>query len=253
VLAHPQFSISSPGFGAQPYEFLAEVSCEGRARLILRGDSDSGQALGIWQVAWKAQAKIAASVGLGFWTRPVMFSWPSDGDYYTGGVVHLTRGDHWDVVGHEMGHAIFDLGRLGVMAGGQHKIDECYTEALALSEGWASFFSAFVSLSRDDPDARFEFLVPRRAPIRIENVPADVCAGESNEWRVAAFFWDLLDTHADGETLERSFEELWRPLEGGLVGSSSQAVRRLVNQGVVSQDQAALVWRLNFLLSSNPD
>ena len=75
---------------------------------------------------------------------------------------------------HEIGHAIYDQADIGVSGGGRHRIDECYTNALALSEGWATFFAGWLNLRLNDQDARFEFLVPRRAPIRLENIPSDL-------------------------------------------------------------------------------
>ena len=159
----------------------------------------------------------------------------------------LTRGDHWDVVGHEMGHAIYDLGQLGGMQGGEHKIDECYSATLALSEGWASYFSAFVSVDRDDPDAKFEFMVPRRAPLRFENIPQDVCAGETNEWRVTGFFWDLFDQHEDGESVTQDFAALWAPLAGSRVQSATEAAKLLEGRLGLPGDVIRQVWLQNFL------
>jgi len=227
-----------------PYSVVADLPCQGTQELVFQQESVAGQALGIWQVAERARHKLEGAIGLGFWNRKIEFSWPDDGDYYSWGVVHLTRGDHWDVVGHEMGHAIYDLGGIGAMGGGQHKIDECYTEALALSEGWASFFSAWVNLKLDDADARFEYLVPRRAPIRIENVPEDVCKGQKNEWRVSGFFWDLIDTHDDGEVQAESFARMWRSLEGTRVPTAGAARDRMISGGV-SADFLKVIWALN--------
>ena len=246
-LKDSSFLIASSSYGTRPYRLVAEVACEGLTRLVMKSDSDSGQALGIWQVAARAKLKLQASVGLGFWKRPIIFVWPGDGDYYSGGVVTISRGDHWDVVGHEMGHAIYDFGEIGASQGGQHKIDECYSAALALSEGWASFFSAFVSVDLRDPDAKFEFMVPRRAPIRLESIPADVCAGMENEWRVTGFFWDLLDQHSDGESVEQSFASLWQPLQGSMVPSAADAAKRLEARGVLPRGVLQQVWQQNFL------
>ncbi|MFP5501741.1 MAG: hypothetical protein ACLGIN_04575, partial [Candidatus Sericytochromatia bacterium] len=97
--------------------------------------------------------------------------------------------------------------------GGPHKIDECYSGGLAWSEGFASFFSAVISIRRDDPDAKFEYMVPRRKPIRIENVPDDVCEGYTNEWRVSSALWDLYDTNEDGtDRVALSFKTIWGAL-----------------------------------------
>ncbi|NDD90648.1 hypothetical protein EBZ37_00965, partial [bacterium] len=129
----------------------------------------------------------------------------------------------------------------------QHKIDECYSPTLAFSEGWASYFSAFVSVASDDPDAKFEFMVPRRAPIRFETIPADVCAGEENEWRVTGFFWDLFDKNSDGESVEQGFASLWAPLEGSRVSSSSGAAKRFEARAVLPRGELEQLWRKNFL------
>lgn len=146
-----------------------------------------------------------------WWTVQLKTVWPQNGNYYSWKTVNLSDADHWDVNGHEIGHAMTDIGTNSSMGGGQHKIDECYTENLAWSEGFATFLSSVVSLDKSDPDAKFEFLVPRRAPIRQENVPTDVCNGQKNEWRVGATIWDLYDTHIDGEdNISIPFKTIWQ-------------------------------------------
>jgi hypothetical protein len=158
---------------------------------------------------------------LSWWRRPFKVVWPGDGDYYSSfsKTITLTDAAAWDVVLHELGHAVQDGAMSPAAAGGAHKIDECYSAALAWSEGWATYFAGAVALDAADPDARFEFLVPRRAPIRLENVPADVCAGPSNEWRVAAALWDLTDRHADGEDSILPFRAVWEAGKSGRTGS----------------------------------
>lgn len=227
------------------YQIQNEVPCKGAIQLIFKSDSLSGQAVGIWNIAYTAQIKLDRSVGLNFWKRKVEFVWPAEADYYNFGEVHISRGDHWDVVGHELGHAIYDLGKLGAFGGGPHKIDECYSEALALSEGWASYFSAWLKVDPKDADAKFEFIVPRRAPIRFENIPADVCEGSSNEWRVTGFFWDLFDLNNDEESLEQSFAQLWNPLYNSRVANAESAMRKLIASGI-SAERVESIWRLNF-------
>jgi hypothetical protein len=227
------------------YRISTDLPCTGTAQLLFKSDSDAGQPLGIWQIATRARAALNAFIGLTFWRSRITFAWPGDGDYYSGGTVNLTRGDYWDVVGHEMGHAIYDLGGLGRFGGGQHKIDECYSTALALSEGWASFFSAWISINPNDPDAKFEYMVPRRAPIRFETIPADVCKGETNEWRVTGFFWDLVDLHQDGEAMNESFARLWNAMKGSRVGSASEAMIRLEKAGIDINGLRG-TWTLNF-------
>lgn len=242
ALSHSKFSVQGDN-GVYQLEF--DAACGTRTRAVFLEDSNAGQATGIWEIAQKAHQKLSQFVDMSFWNRPITFVWPGDGDYYQWGSVHITRGDHWDVVGHEMGHAIYDLAQVGGMAGGMHKIDECYGETLALSEGWASYFAAWVSVDLMHPDAQFEHLVPRRAPIRFENVPADVCNGPSNEWRVTAFFWDLIDLHDDGERSQASFTRVWNVLRGSRVSTANHAYSRLKQAGM---DSALLeiVWRLSF-------
>lgn len=145
-----------------------------------------------------------------WWKVQLKTVWPQNGNYYSWNTVNLSDADHWDVNGHEIGHAMTDIGTNSSMGGGQHKIDECYGENLAWSEGFATFLSSVISLEKNDPDAKFEFLVPRRAPIRQENVPADVCKGQKNEWRVGATIWDLYDTHEDGDDkIAIPFKTIW--------------------------------------------
>ena len=243
-LSHSHFKIR--GKGNSPYSIdLKNVECGQHITWVARSESHSGQALTIWRVAVAAYNKLKHSIGLGFWERPIEFEWPSGGDYYFFDTVHLTRGDFWDVVGHEMGHAIYDQARLGRMGGGAHKIDECYSTTLALSEGWASFFSAWVMIDLNDHDAKFPYMVQRRAPIRIENVPSDVCAKETNEWRVTSFFWDLIDLNNDAEAIELAFPVAWEAMRDQGFGSLSQIVQELERRGT-SREWLNIVWALNF-------
>jgi hypothetical protein len=162
----------------------------------------------------------------GWWKKPLTVVWPGGADYFEPGAwtLHLTDASAWDVVLHELGHAVMDGAMDARTSGGSHKIDECYSAGLAWSEGWATFFAGAVRLSPDDPDAKFEFLVPRRAPIRLENVPADVCRGPHNEWRVAAGLWDIYDRHPDeGDAAVLPFRTLWTGVTGGVTRSVGDA------------------------------
>lgn len=166
----------------------------------LNPDTENAKAAWIHDVYLQSMALFAReNVSLNWWQRQIQTVWPGRGNYYISDTVNLTGAEQWDVNGHEIGHAIYHQALNAASRGGQHKIDECYQDTLALSEGFASFFSAAVQLDKNDPDARFDqYLVPRRAPIRIENVPEDVCAGPANEWRVSSVFWDVFDSHEDG-------------------------------------------------------
>ncbi len=237
--------------GSSPYRLRTSIDCGTRTVLRFAEAGDSGQALSIWRIAHLGMTKLDSAIGLNFWNKPIEFVWPEDGDYYSFGTVHISRGDHWDVVGHEMGHAIYDLGRLGAFGGGSHKIDECYSEALALSEGWASYFSAWLSVALDDADAKFEYMVPRRAPLRFENVPLDVCNGPTNEWRVTSFLWDLIDLSDDGEKSEESFAVLWRALQGTRT-SGIRSAAGLIERSGFSKEWMNLIWDLNFRTPRSP-
>ena len=241
-LENPRFRIVS---GNAPYELVLKIRCGVEQRFVFDEATPAGQAIGIWQTAAAGERKLAESVGLQFWKRTIDFEWPAKGDYYSMDRVRITRGDHWDVVGHEMGHAIYDQAGIGVFGGGQHYIDQCYTEAMAISEGWASFYSAWVALSLADPDARFEYMVPRRAPIRIENIPADVCGKQTNEWRAAGFFWDLVDLHEDGEGEAAPFARLWTDTLGARASSVGKVKARLIQKGW-SPERLETIWKLNF-------
>ncbi|MBI5201988.1 MAG: hypothetical protein HY925_10410 [Elusimicrobia bacterium] len=167
-------------------------------------------------------AMLRQRVGTDWWTKTLSVNWPEDSDYFSswGFSLHLSRAEAWDVVLHELGHAVMHLSMRAASAGGSHKIDECYSPALAWSEGWATFFAASVRLDPADPDAKFEYLVPRRAPIRLERVPEDVCRGQANEWRVAAALWDLYDSNPDGsDTGSLPFARLWSAWGGKSMGS----------------------------------
>lgn len=241
-----RIQIRTGGFAGTVYTIRYSIRCDADQTFVFESEKPEGQATTIWHVGQTAYQKLNQSVDLNFWKSVITFAWPSNGDYYNFNTVHITRGDYWDVVGHELGHAIYDQAKIGGMQGGQHKIDECYSGTLALSEGWASYFSAWLSVGLDDADAKFEFLVPRRAPIRFENIPTDVCTSEKNEWRVTGFFWDLVDLNSDGEEITETFGKVWNSLLGKRISTTSEAIPHLQNAGF-EQHILALVWVLNFL------
>jgi hypothetical protein len=241
-LSHEKFRIKQ---SRGEYSLNIGAHCGLHNRFVFLSDSPAGQAMGIWRIAFGAVYKLSQTVGLDFWRRTTTINWPGSADFYRWGSVHLTRGDHWDVVGHELGHAIYDMADIGRFGGGQHYIDRCYSGSLALSEGWASYFSAWLSVALDDSDAKFEFMVPRRAPVRFENVPEDVCRGPNNEWRVNAYFWDIIDWHNDNEEMNDTFARVWTALLGTNSVDVGQAHLKLIQSGL---DSTALttIWNLNF-------
>lgn len=205
----------------------------------------NGEAAWIHEVFLKSLALFEREqVPLDWWKRQISVNWPGSGNYYTNYSVTLTGAEQWDVNGHEVGHAIYHQALNARSEGGQHKIDECYSPTLALSEGFATFFSGAVHLSKDDPDAHFDkYLVPRRAPIRIENVPDDVCKGARNEWRVASAFWEIYDQHADGaDQMSLGLKEIF-----GILGrrdqsaiSSTLDAYKLLQKALPAEQQSAL-------------
>lgn len=227
------------------YKLQFSVPCKAKSLVIFKEDSPAGQVVSIFQVIQRALFTLAQVSDFKFWDRAIHFQFPSDGDYYVNDQVHLTLGHQWDVVGHEMGHAIYDQAGIGSFGGGPHKIDECYSSAMALSEGWASYFSAWIHLDLKDNDAKFEFLVPRRAPIRIEHVPSDVCGKATNEWRVTSFLWDLVDVNQDGEISQAATKKLWDDLLLARASSINAAAEKLLGKGW-DRNQVMQAWKLNF-------
>jgi hypothetical protein len=245
ALENPKFAIVNPSDGNVPYDLVFKLKCGVPQKIIFEETSDAGEVIGAWQIAAAAEKKLQAEVGLDFWKLRIDFVWPDRGDFFDGSRVHLTYGHQWDVVSHEMGHAIYHQAKVGVFGGGEHYIDRCYEDALSLSEGWASFYGAWLNFDLRDSDPGFEYMVPRRAPIKVENIPADVCGKSTNEWRVTGFLWDLIDLHEDSESHSKGFAELWKLTSGARASSVGMIRKNLEGQG---WDAAALssIWKLNF-------
>jgi hypothetical protein len=231
--------------GNKPYELDLKLKCGVSQKIIFDETSDAGEVIAIWQVAKLAEKKIKTEIGLDFWKSSIPFIWPAKGDYFDGSSVHLTFGHKWDVVSHEMGHAIYGMAGIGSFGGGEHYIDRCYENKIALSEGWASFYASWLNFDLNATDPGFEYMVPRRAPIQIENIPADVCGLPTNEWRVNGFLWDLIDQHNDTEDFSKPFTTLWKDTFKMRATSLEQLKNQLISKG---WDQASLdsIWKLNF-------
>ncbi len=212
-LGNKRWTINKYRWAGPTIDALAAVNDTGER--ALDAASQNGKAALIHQV-WNRALTAFERENIpidAWWSRPIGTTWPASGNFYSFGSVNLTDAEWWDVNGHEIGHAIFFAGFNSASGGGQHKIDECYGADLAWSEGFASFFSGVISIDRADADAKFQFMVPRRAPIRVENVPDDVCTGHTNEWRAGSALWDLYDTHDDGQDkVALPFATIWGSL-----------------------------------------
>ena len=111
---------------------------------------------------------------------------------------HASR---FGVTTHELAHQInyeFWDNKMPNNSGGAHNLFNCYTEGLALSEGFANFMVFWAHQDRSgQPNNGFDF--------NAETLSASYCIKPSaqNESWVAAAFWDLHDTRADGK------DQLW--------------------------------------------
>lgn len=228
------------------YRLQAEIKCGFENHLIFKENSPEGELISIWNIMFLAKNFLTDIQRISFWRKKITVLWPSQGDYYSG-EVNITLGHHWDVVAHELGHAIYHQARIGGFGGGSHKIDECYSHTLALSEGWATFFAGWIKLNINDADAKFEYLVPRRAPIQIENVPNDVCRGIGNEWRVASYLWDIIDTHKDiqGEDSQIVAAKIWDEFQDKEYKNIEEFKKQFEKNGG-DKSVNDVLWNLNF-------
>ncbi len=219
----------------QQYSMSFLSQCGVHNQFIFDSTSDDGQLLHLWNTLEKSRQKLFHNLenDVPWSTSALEVRFPGTGVFFSpwGNYISIANGDHWDIAAHELGHAVYYYANLGQMGGGAHRIDECYSQRLALSEGWASYFSAWVFLELDASDPGFEFLVPRRAPIQVENVPADVCRGTGNEWRVMAFLWDLIDSHEDEEVINENFSEIWNVMLESNIPSANALRNRLIQRG----------------------
>jgi len=102
------------------------------------------------------------------------------------------------VVQHEFGHQLnyeYWSNKLPAGSGGGHNLWSCYNTGLALTEGFANFMPFWVqhqARSSAPNAADFDFDVES---------PSGACQDETNEVWVASTFWDLHDSHADGNDI----------------------------------------------------
>ena len=123
---------------------------------------------------------------------------------------------------------------------------DCSEKPIALEEGWASFFSAWVDQGLDSPDPiqdwNEESLAQQR--LSIKSVPesfqyrygqtyqsVSVCEGPGNEMRVLSFLWNVVAP--DG--LGVPFATLWNALAGQHLTSVEQLPHNLEGLGVDSK------------------
>lgn len=100
------------------------------------------------------------------------------------------------VIQHELAHSIHSFFWKGYAlkdSGGDHAANQCYTNGLGLSEGFANFVPHWVRFDRTATAPQMGYF-----DTNLESVPTSVCNGGTNETRVAALFWDMYDTVKDG-------------------------------------------------------
>lgn len=118
---------------------------------------------------------------------------------------HASR---FGVTTHELSHQInyeFWDNKRAKGSGGSHNLVNCFTEGLALTEGFANFMVFWAHQNRAGaPDSGFDF--------NGESPAGHFCTNPlaSNESWVAAAFWDLHDTRTDGD------DRLWFIHEGAV-------------------------------------
>ena len=117
------------------------------------------------------------------------------------------------VTQHELAHSIHSYYWDGNMPSGSgipHNITNCYNGGLALSEGFANFIPYWVQFERTENDPSESWF-----GIPIDTPGSGYCNGSSNEMRVAATFWDVYDTVADGTSPIADtwhFQKAWAPV-----------------------------------------
>jgi len=129
-----------------------------------------------------------------------------------------SHGVQGDVVTHEMGHALqakFWGGKAAAGSGGSHSLSGCYPTRLGLTlgEGFANYLAAWVGYpERNQAQGSFSSGIwglsfePEQ-----RTAPPNCANGWENETWVARTFWDLHDTHGDGDDV------LWFNHKGAVI------------------------------------
>jgi hypothetical protein len=197
----------------------------------------SSEVLWIHQTMTRIEDRLAPIIADLSWWPKLPIHWPANGDYFMSGELYINRPGAWAVIAHEFGHAAYHFGTTGAMSGGFHRITDCYTSLLAWSEGWATFWGAVIFV---DPNAENPTF-PVAGNVAIENVPASVCQGETNEWRVTAALWDIYDRHEDGvDKLGVSMETIWATLRKQTGTSSLKMFIRGLKEQLPAEQQQLL-------------
>jgi len=95
-----------------------------------------------------------------------------------------------DVVSHELAHTV-NKGYwvFPQNSGGPHDLTNCFTDGLALTEGFANFVAYWIEHNANSTNPIMPF-----TGMNLDTLPASItCTNETNEMRVAATFWDLFD------------------------------------------------------------
>lgn len=117
---------------------------------------------------------------------------------------HGTRGE---VVTHELAHQLNTLywnGKRPANSGGSHALSSCYPNRLGMTlrEGFANFTPGWVGYqSRNVPAGNFNDSFWNAVSLESDSPPPNCSNGWENEVWVARTFWDLHDTHTDGDDI----------------------------------------------------
>ncbi|MBI5837984.1 MAG: VCBS repeat-containing protein [Candidatus Eisenbacteria bacterium] len=126
----------------------------------------------------------------------------TDGTYYTGGTIHLTKDDAYSdpVINHEQGHYMAAMFSRDDSPGGTHYLgDNTQDLRLSFSEGWATYFGQSVrrSMGLSNPSWYCDLFGEAADPglnfsYEIET-PGIGAIGAASEVSVEAALWDIVD------------------------------------------------------------
>lgn len=120
-----------------------------------------------------------------------------------------------DVVAHERGHWVMDRlvyedGFWPPGAGGDHTWCGQYTQGLAWTEGWATYYALRKGYWLDNSDIFFDYGSGGRVGIESGFACDPAVTGDTNEYRVAGALWDIVDGAPDGKDAHTtSWSDLW--------------------------------------------